>query len=266
MFPYPGKSHFDVFVRFFEALAQKGHNVTVLNHYPRADRMKNYRDIQIAGKDAFMRLDISSMLDLKNIKAKSRLVTYLQLFILEKLTETQCEIGFSSEAVQNFLKENNHFDLAITEYFNSDCFLTIAKKFDIPVVRVHSCTLMPWSNERYGNPDNPSYVPNNFLPFSDKMNFLQRVENLLLTVFQSVYFNYFVINTDKKVSMKYFGELGSTIDGDVRNDSLILVNTHYTVNLPRPLVPNVVEVGGIHLGQSNLLPQVSNNDRKMYTN
>lgn len=52
--------------------------------------------------------------------------------------------------------------------------------------------------------------------------------------------------------------LGSDI-ADPHNTSLILVNTHYTIDGVRPLTPNVIEVGGIHIDkkQPKKLPEVN---------
>jgi len=38
--------------------------------------------------------------------------------------------------------------------------------------------------------------------------------------------------------------------------SLLLVNTHFSMSQPRPLLRNVVQVGGMHLKTPNRLPQV----------
>lgn len=257
LFPHPGKSHFDSFVRLFIALAEKGHNVTVISYSPLKESVSNYRDIEIGGIETFLEHRALDFLDLNKVDPKSRLSKYLTFLVLAEVGQMACETGFTSRAVQSFLKENNHFDVAIIEYFNSDCFVTVAKKYNIPVVRAHSSSLMPWSSDRYGNPTNPAYIPNNFMPFSNKMNFLERVENAVLSLLHSAYYNNFVvINRDRTVSTKYFGELGASMHSDVLNDSLLLTASHYSLNFPTPLVPNIIEVGGLHIGKPKKLPKV----------
>lgn len=257
IFPHPGKSHFLSYVGLFKALAQKGHQMTVISHFPLMKPVENYKDVEIGGLETFNYSKPDYFTNLRNYETPSRFAMYFTSLVLAEIGQLACEKGFSSQTVQDFLKGSHQFDLIIMEYFNSDCFLTIAKKFNVPIVRVHSCTLMPWTSTRYSNPNNPAYVPNNFMPFSDKMTFLERVENTLLNLFHSTYYNkYVVINSDKRVSMKYFGELGATMHSDVLNDSLLLVASHYSLNLPRPLVPSVIEVGGIHVGKPNSLATV----------
>lgn len=256
MFPFPGKSHFNSYVGLFKALANKGHNLTVISHFPLRNKIPNYRDIEIGGIESFFDTKLYKMVNISNFDANSRLPKYSIFLLIAEAGKITCEVAYKSRAVQSFLKEENHFDLAITEYFNTDCFLTLIKQFNLPVIRVSSCTLMPWSSERYGNPNNPTYIPNNFLQYSDKMSFFERLENTMLTVFQSFYFNSVALSSDRSVSMEYFGDVGASLNSDVLNDSLLLTASHYSLNLPRPLVPTVVEVGGLHIGNPEILPKV----------
>lgn len=49
LFPHPGKSHHDVFSALLEGLADKGHNITVLSHFPLKTIKKNYNDVSLQG-------------------------------------------------------------------------------------------------------------------------------------------------------------------------------------------------------------------------
>lgn len=256
MFPHPGKSHFLTFVGLFKALAQKGHNLTVISHFPLEEQIPNYRDIEIGGFEVFLKSGVLDKLDISKLDSKGRFNKYFVSLILAHVADLSCNVGLGSETVQNFLKENNHFDVFITESFITDCFLTVAKKLNAPVVRIHTCTLMPFTSHRFGNPDNPAYIPTNYLAYSDKMTFFERLENTFVTVIISAFFNTVVLKNDKRVSMKYLGEFGSTLDSDIMNDSLLLVAIHFTLNYPRPLVPNMIEIGGIHIGKPNALSKV----------
>jgi len=47
-------------------------------------------------------------------------------------------------------------------------------------------------------------------------------------------------------------------DEMIRNVSLVLVNTHFTSSGPRPLLPNLVEVGGLQVKpKPDPLPEVT---------
>lgn len=45
--PYNGKSHFLFAEVLFEELARRGHNVTVVSHFPRKKPLENYHDISM---------------------------------------------------------------------------------------------------------------------------------------------------------------------------------------------------------------------------
>lgn len=257
IFPLTGKSHFLSFDPIMMGLALKGHNVTVLGHFPLKESIVNYKDIVIGDSDIFYNDIEKSNLPILSKIDTSRRQMYQTFLVLAFLGQRACEIMFESKNVQDFLKQQNQFDVVITEYFNSDCAIAIAKQFNSPIVRVHSATLMPWSDNRYANPLNTAYMPNNFLPFSDRMSFLERVENTLVTFLQNSYFNNIKIHYDNEIVGKYFGDDSKTLNSDIFKDSILLVNAHFSLNLPRPLVPNVIEIGGINVGQSNPLNKVS---------
>lgn len=42
-----------------------------------------------------------------------------------------------------------------------------------------------------------------------------------------------------------------------KNISLLLVNSHFSINQARPMVPNVIEVGGLHVTEEAPLSKVN---------
>lgn len=49
LFPHPGLSHFHFFQPIMRGLAEAGHNVTVVSHFPDTNPHKNYKDLQLSG-------------------------------------------------------------------------------------------------------------------------------------------------------------------------------------------------------------------------
>lgn len=250
IYPHPARSQLHAFSSLLEALARKGHHVTVISYFPSKENIPNYRDIKIGDIEPLHIDPAVSKIDLN-------ILMYTTPLFLGEFGQLTCDIGFNSTNVQAFLKEDNHFDLALVAHFNSDCFLALKKKYRIPVIRTLSCGLLPWSSYRYGIPYNTAYMPNIFLDFSEKMTFLQRVVNTVSTFVLSVFYNNLVVvKKDKIISMKYFGKSGALLEEDILNDSLLLVNAHHSVGFPIPLVPNVIEVGGVHVVKPKELTKV----------
>lgn len=59
--------------------------------------------------------------------------------------------------------------------------------------------------------------------------------------------------------MPYLGDLA-------RTTSIMLVNTHYSLNGVRPNTPAVIEVGGLHIREPKKLDSVSRDRRKKKKN
>ena len=72
---------------------------------------------------------------------------------------------------------------------------------------------------------------------------------------------YYFDVTSYKIASKYFGSNLPSLESIAKNVSLVLVNTHYSLNRPRPLVPAVIQVGGLHIKEPNRLPAVSTVNR-----
>lgn len=59
LFPHPGLSHFHFFHPIMLGLAEAGHNVTVLSHFPDKHAPSNYKDLVIGGQT-----DLTNSVDL----------------------------------------------------------------------------------------------------------------------------------------------------------------------------------------------------------
>lgn len=252
VFPHSGKSHMDIFQPLMKALAEKGHQVTVVSHFPVVKPIPNYQDMNLGGKQVMV-----DILDMNDIDSSSRLWKINTVLRLGYLADSSCEIGLGSEAIQNFIKTKHQYDLMIVEFFNSDCFLGLAHGIKAPIIGLSSSTLMPWTSERLANPTHTAYIPNNLMDYSDRMTFFERMENTLVTVYHQFYYEFFIFSRDEATVRKHLGRRVTGLRKFVRSTSLILVNTHFSLNLPRPLVPNVIEVGGIHIRNLQPLTKVS---------
>lgn len=93
-----------------------------------------------------------------------------------------CEELFNTRVLQNLRTSTKKYDLFISEIFGTDCMLGFAHIFNIPIVELSSSVILPWGNDRVGNPDNPSYISNYFSPYVGKMSLWERILNALTLV------------------------------------------------------------------------------------
>ena len=55
---------------------------------------------------------------------------------------------------------------------------------------------------------------------------------------------------------KYFSRDVPSVQELVQNMSLVLSNSHFSLNQPRPFVPNFIEIGGMHIDKNTTLSKV----------
>jgi glucuronosyltransferase len=244
------ESHFPMFETLLKALASKGHEVVVVSHFPQKIPVKNYKDISVEGSVPIHKNNLS--IDL--IEQHDNILLPLRIFTQHV---TECELVLKNNNIHGLLKSEDKFDVIITEIFVSDCFLGIVPKFEAPHIALMTSVPYPWSNDRTANPDHPAYIPNYFAQYTDRMSFWERLKNTVQTeIIKLAYYYYYSEKPTHRIASKYFDYDLPPLSDIARNVSVVLVNTHFSINEPRPTVPAVVEVGGLHIQSPKKLPQV----------
>lgn len=88
------------------------------------------------------------------------------------------------------------------------------------------------------------------------MNFWERLVNTIDYIYSEFIYKYMIENPGYAAAKAYFGNDLPPLSEIQKNISLMLVNSHFTYSLPRPLVPNIIEVGGMFLGKPQKLSEV----------
>ena len=104
-----------------------------------------------------------------------------------------------------------------------------------------------------------SFIPHQNLPFSDEMSFLQRAYNVFTATYDLFLRRFNYIPAQNKLANKYFRD---GIEGEIpdvskleKEISLTLVNSHRSLETPRPQMPTQINVGAAHIGQAYHLPK-----------
>jgi hypothetical protein len=152
---------------------------------------------------------------------------------------------------------NIHFDLLIIEAFFNECFLGFVHKFKAPLI--HLCTFggTHWIGDWVGNPNPYAYVPDPFLEYSDKMNFWERTINTIVGTGWKLGRRYYYLPGQDTIMRRHFNDADLPSVAEIEySTSLVLLNSHFSLSYPRPLMPNMVQVGGLHVKPPNKVPQV----------
>ena len=79
-----------------------------------------------------------------------------------------------------------------------------------------------------------------------------------MNVYYKIWYRYAIQMKEKAIIEKRFGRRIPDLQEFAKNMSLSLVNTFHSMNGVRPLLPGLVEVGGMHLDHSRKpIPHVS---------
>ncbi|KAM0727417.1 UDP-glycosyltransferase UGT5 [Formica fusca] len=258
VFGHLGKSHFDVFKPLLEELAHQGHEITVISYFPRTDNAKtkeplpNYKDIDLVDPEVGVYVNI---VDLQKI-SHSFFRPFYEFLMLKSMADFACSTGLRSPAVTELLRSDEKFDVILTENFNTDCFLGFIHHFKTPYLAVSSHEIMPWTNEDMGNEDNPSYIPNIFLGLTRPMDFFNRMTNTVTLPMLKAVYEYWFRPAHQIIANEVFGPDLPKLKKIAQQVNALLVNTHSSLHGSRPQLPNVVEIGGIHIpSRINPLPE-----------
>ncbi|KAJ8731007.1 hypothetical protein PYW08_002420 [Mythimna loreyi] len=254
LLPYPGKSHHMVFEPVLDELARRGHHVTVVSFFPSTNPHANRRDVSLVGL-APLNLEAVNLQDFDDPSFFARkFFTQFNLgHSLMKFNLKICEKLIYSDVFEEFIKGEGAYDVVLVEHFQTDCMMGIVHNYGAPSVGLMSCAMMPWMPPRFGADDNPAIYPSVLLPFSDEMTFLEKLENALISMLFKYWHRYMTRN-EQNVMETRLGRKLPPLEELAKNASVVLVNTHYTLNGRRVLPPSVIEVGGIHLHNKTAQP------------
>ncbi|KAL0123286.1 hypothetical protein PUN28_005667 [Cardiocondyla obscurior] len=258
VFGHLGKSHFDVFKPLLEELARKGHEITVISFFPRTDSAKakeplpSYKDISLVNSSVGVFVNV---IDLQNIEHTwSRVLK--ELTMLRYMADHACNTGLQNSAIKEFLQSDEVFDVILTENFNTDCYLGFIHRFKAPFISLSSHQVMPWTNNDMANSDDPSYIPVIFLGLTKPLNFINRMANVLCQLLTKMTYDYYFRYKDQVIAEQVFGSDLPKLNEIAQQSQALLVNTHSSLHGSRPHLPNVVEIGGLHIpSRINPLPK-----------
>ncbi|XP_061001232.1 UDP-glucuronosyltransferase 2B4-like isoform X3 [Dama dama] len=167
---------------------------------------------------------------------------------------TMCKDAVSNKKLMTKLEESR-FDILIADAVGP-CGELLAELLKIPFVYSHYTSPGHIIEKNSGRlPFPPSYVPVMLSELSDRMTFMERIKNMLYTL----YFDFFFPTYYEKEWNQFYSEaLGrpTTLSETMGKAELWLIRTYWDFSFPRPLLPNVEFVGGLHCKPAKPLPKV----------
>ncbi|KAG5870206.1 hypothetical protein JTB14_030319 [Gonioctena quinquepunctata] len=237
-----------------EALAAKGHNVTLV--IPNSIKYKENDNLHVILFEGLFEMtkephhyDIERLTDLGPVGN-----TMLQLLSSEPV----CDVIINTQGFQTIMNYPKDFklDAIIVTMTMETCLLPLIQKFNYPPAIASTSYGLPASlAEIFGGSQEPSYIPFHAMRFSEKMNFWERLQNYFWSRFQSFMRQYYVEGRVEAKARKVFGEGMDSFDYLRKHVSLVICNLIPGFHYARPISPNIIPAGGIHIKPINSLPK-----------
>ncbi|NWV82284.1 UD11 glucuronosyltransferase, partial [Dasyornis broadbenti] len=146
--------------------------------------------------------------------------------------------------------EDSKFDAVLTDPFLL-CGQIVAEHLSLP--SLFFLQQMPCGLEYQATqcPNPPSYVPRAFSYSSDRMTFPERVKNFLIGLSEPLFCHLFYLNYESLASE--FLQRDVTMQELFSRASVWLMRYDFVFEYPRPVMPNMVYVGGINCKQKKPL-------------
>ncbi|EDW84184.1 uncharacterized protein Dwil_GK13277 [Drosophila willistoni] len=243
IFPYPGPSQYINVVSYLKALASRGHQVDSVNAFPQKQQVNNFQDIPVL--EVFKGYEdlITDLGDPMNIWEENNFENGFFLNITTKVLENK-------EVQKRLLSKGKaQYDLIILEALRADVLYAFGAHFNAPIIGI-STFGTDWDIDKLvGNTSPLSYIPLITAGLSDRMTFSERISNFVKTSVAWLNYNWVHMPKHEELYKKYFPHIADKFQLSelAKNISLVLLNQHFSLSFPRPYVPNMIEVGGLHI-------------------
>ncbi|XP_062122130.1 UDP-glucosyltransferase 2-like [Drosophila sulfurigaster albostrigata] len=246
LFPFPGPSQYINVLPYLKTLSSRGHEITSVSAFPQKKPLNNFRDIAVP--EVFKSYDeINSKIggatnswkinDLRN-----------EFFV----SVTKAVLHNADVQLELLTPGKDHYDLIIVEVFRQDALYGFAAHFNAPIIGI-STFGTDWNiDELVGNTAPLSYIPLVTTALSDYMTYWERVHNFVETTVAWLNWKLKYHPVQVKLYEQFFPHVANKVPlvELSKNFSLVLLNQHFSLSFPRPYVPNMIEVGGLHISHT----------------
>ncbi|ODM95815.1 2-hydroxyacylsphingosine 1-beta-galactosyltransferase [Orchesella cincta] len=241
-------SHIVVTRPLAQALAQRGHQVTILSPFYFKEPNPNITELVPDSVSKFVDHWLNSEFDinLRVTKTNSPLVSHIFSFGIET-----CKLSLTSPELHEWLNKTRSLDLVIIDNAVAECAVGIAYKYGAKHIFFSTVISHPHENDFFG------VLPESFAipelednPVISPMSFFDRLRNTVTSLIWMNVHSSYIEQVDKLIrthlqmpNMPYLYDLA-------RNASLVFYTGDPVTDFPRSHPPMFVDVAGIHCQKS----------------
>ncbi|XP_006866827.1 PREDICTED: UDP-glucuronosyltransferase 1-6-like, partial [Chrysochloris asiatica] len=165
---------------------------------------------------------------------------YRNVMLVGSLFFTNCESLLKDSETLQFLRESK-FDAIFTDPAFL-CSMILAEYLDLPSVYFFRGIPSALEQMFSGSPNPVSYIPRDYTQFTDQMTFCQRVINFLVNLLEVPFIKF--------INSKFEDIASDLLKRDVdlitlgQKGSIHLLRYDFVFQYPKPIMPNMVFIGG----------------------
>lgn len=248
---FSSKSHKLTYFPLLEELATRGHEITILSPVKPFKPVPNITEIYTLDLEVMM----ADKFDPFKIKEENKKGANPFLMLDEFGLPEICRKSYDLPAVRDILTKK--YDLIFMQPLFNECVFGIVHRLKAPLVLFFPTSVPSFVAGKIGNYFPPSFVSSPFLGYGDDMTFTERFISYGLDVFMDLVLRLYY---EPKMEAIYREKLGQDVPSvsEILGEhvSLLLSNGHFALSRPKPYLPDVVDVGGIHSHPAGPLPKV----------
>ncbi|KAK5638283.1 hypothetical protein RI129_012578 [Pyrocoelia pectoralis] len=235
---FPSYSHQIAFQPLWRELSLRGHQVTTLTTDSMNDpELTNLTEIDLNfSYDAWT----STLSDfVKSTQTNFIKGIGMTTFTIQEFSRLQLEYS----EVQRLIRSDASFDLVIVEYHTPSMF-AFAERFSCPHIGVLSLDPPSSTLKSIGHPVHPVLYPDFMLSFTGHSTLLERLKSVAYSTFAEMLYYHYLYSIQQQHVERFFGSNYSSLKEIAKNASLFFMNTDPVFHKVKPLLPNVIQIGG----------------------
>lgn len=166
----------------------------------------------------------------------------------------------NSTEVRNFLNGDHEFDLVINELFFQESLYMFAHKYNAPLVLVTTFGNSFKGNFYGRNPLQLATAYHEYGTADNPFSFVGRLKNLYFCLYDLYKLKYEFLPKQEEYARKLFKDLPEpvpSLEELASNAALVLMNNHFSIDVPVAYLPNFIEVGSLNVNKKvKALPKV----------
>ncbi|KAH8383542.1 hypothetical protein KR009_009258, partial [Drosophila setifemur] len=244
VFPYRIQSPFQMVRPLMKALTERGHNVTMITPQGMLVDIEGVRHIRVPMLNQHIE-DMDTERFRKFFSGK-----WPEVALTSEVFGNMSFDVLNDDGVQSMLRNREEsFDMVMLEANRLDALFGFAEFYNATLVGLASVRTNWVIDNLAGNSAPSVYEPSSPMGFDRGDSIRSKLQNWIYITEEKLLEHLVFQPTQERIFRQFFGYSAQKMKELRSKFSVILINTHFSIGRVRANVPNIIEVGGIHLSE-----------------